>query len=192
MALISIEEWQKKTDEEVLEASYNDPRVFEVLVKKYEEAFLRKAKKIVFDQEASQDIVQDTFVKIYMYGKGFEPVAGARFSSWAYKILINTCFVYYKKLKRQNEFFSALDEDMEAVLRGDDENRHEEKLDKEYLESLFSRLPETFSRVLRLYTLEGKNYAEIAKAENVSEGAIKTRMHRAREMMKEDAEKMPY
>jgi RNA polymerase sigma-70 factor, ECF subfamily len=189
---ISFEEWQKKTDEEVLEASYKQPALFELLVTRHEEAFIRKAKRIVFDEEAARDIVQDTFVKIYMYGKGFEPSPGARFTSWAYKILINTCFAYYKKIKREKEFFSALDDDMEAVLRGDDESRHEEKLDKEYLESIFSRLPETFSRILRLYVLEGKNYGEIAKTENVTEGAIKTRMHRAREMMKDEAKNMPY
>lgn len=183
-------EFSQKTDEEVLAASFTYPHLFELIVERYESAFLRKAKSIVHNDEASFDIVQDTFVKIYLYGKKFRPVEGARFSSWAYKVLLNVCFHWYKKIKREHAFFSALDEDMEAVLPHDDSAEREAALDKEYLESMFSRLPETFARILRLYVVEGKDYKEIAEAEGVTEGAVKTRMHRARAQMKEIARKI--
>lgn len=177
-------EFKDKKDEEVLVASFSYPHLFELIVERYEEAFIRKAKSIVHSDEVARDVVQDTFVKIYLYGKKFKPVEGAKFSSWAYKVLINTCFVWYKKVKREQEFFSLLDEDMEAVIPLDDRDEKEQKLDRDYLESMFSRLPETFARILRLYVIEDKDYKEIAKVEGVSEGAIKTRMHRAREEMR--------
>jgi RNA polymerase sigma factor (sigma-70 family) len=100
----------------VLAKSYEEPRLFELLVERHEQAFLRKARNIVKTDEASQDVVQDTFVKIYMYGRNFKPVEGAKFTSWAYRILINTCFLWYKKNKRDREFSTLIDEDLEAVL----------------------------------------------------------------------------
>jgi RNA polymerase sigma-70 factor, ECF subfamily len=186
------EEFRQKRDEDVLSASFAYPYLFELLVERYEAAFLRKANSIVHNEEAARDIVQDTFVKIYLYGRKFRPVEGARFSSWAYKVLMNVCFLWYKKLKREKDFFSALDSDMEAVLPHNDQGEGEQKLDREYLESMFSRLPETFARILRLYVVTGKDYKEIADAEGVSEGAIKTRMNRAREEMRKISKDVTY
>jgi RNA polymerase sigma-70 factor (ECF subfamily) len=186
------EDFASKPDEDVLSASFKYPYLFELLVERYEDAFIRKAKAIVRHDEVARDVVQDTFVKIYLYGKKFKPVEGARFSSWAYKVLINTCFVWYKKMKREHEFFSVLDEEMEAILPHDDKDEKKQKLDRDYLESLFGRLPETFARVLRLYVIDEKDYKEIANAEGVSEGAIKTRMHRARHELRKISEDITY
>ena len=136
--------------------------------------------------------MQDTFVKIYIYGKKFRPMEGARFSSWAYKVLMNVCFNWYKKMKREREFFSVLDEDMEAVLPHDDRDERAQKLDRDYLESMFARLPETFARILRLYVVDSKDYKQIAEVEGVSEGAIKTRMHRARAELRKISEDITY
>lgn len=185
-------EFKERRDEDILSASFKYPYLFELLVERHEEAFLRKARSIVHNDEVARDVVQDTFVKIYLYGRTFKPVEGARFSSWAYKVLMNVCFHWYKKMKREREFFTALDEDMEAVLPQDDRDERAQKLDRDYLESMFSRLPETFARILRLYVAEGKDYKDIAIAEGVTEGAIKTRMHRAREEMKRISKDVTY
>lgn len=186
------EEFRTKRDEAVLAASFKYPYLFELLVERYEEAFLRKARRIVHNDEAARDIVQDTFVKIYLYGRKFRPVEGARFSSWAYKVLMNVCFHWYKKLKREQAFFSALDEDLEAVLPTDDSSDRAQKLDRDYLESMFARLPETFARILRLYVVDQKDYKEIAEVEGVTEGAVKTRMHRARAEMRKISKDITY
>ena len=184
--------FREERDEDVLSASFKYPYLFELLVERYEEAFIRKAKSVVRNDEAARDIVQDTFVKIYIYGKKFRPMEGARFSSWAYKVLMNVCFNWYKKMKREREFFSVLDEDMEAVLPHDDRDERAQKLDRDYLESMFARLPETFARILRLYVVDSKDYKQIAEVEGVSEGAIKTRMHRARAELRKISEDITY
>jgi RNA polymerase sigma-70 factor (ECF subfamily) len=179
------------TDEELFALSFSQPKLFEVIVERYEEAFLRKARAIVRDEEVAKDIVQDAFVKMYLYGKGYKPQTGARWSSWAYKILINTCFAYHQKLKKDKEFSTSFSEELEAVTP--DESAHETlKGDREYVLSLVDRLPETFARILRLYVVDGKDYADIAMAEDVSVGAVKTRIHRAKAELKKIAEKITY
>ncbi len=190
--IVHKESFREAKDQDVLHASFSHPFLFELLVERYEEAFLRKAKTIVRNEEVAKDVVQDTFVKIYLYGKGFKPIAGAQFSSWAYKVLIHTCFAWYKKTKREQEFFTAFDDDLEVIIPAQDTFESSQKIDREYLESLFGRLPETFARILRLYVIESKDYKEIATLEQVSEGAIKTRMHRARHELRKISKEITY
>src|SRR4051812_11774825 len=92
---------EERSDEEVLLLSISHPSLFAVLVHKYEEAFLRKARSIVRDEEAAEDIVQETFTKIYLNAKKFKTVEGATFSSWGYRILINTALTHYARRKRR-------------------------------------------------------------------------------------------
>ena len=185
------EEFSNLSDEELFHLSFSKPKLFEVIVLRYEEAFLRKARSIVRNEEVAKDIVQDAFVKMYLYGKKYKPQEGARWSSWAYKILINTCFAYHQKLKRQKEFSVEWSDEIEAVT-ADESLDDTQGYDREYTLSLIDKLPETFARILRLYVIDGKDYAAIAAAENLSVGAVKTRMHRAKAQLKKLAEKITY
>ena len=143
------------------------------------------------NDEVAKDIVQDAFVKMYLYGRKYKPVEGAKWSSWAYRVLINTCFVYHAKLKKDKEFSTAFTDELEAVTP--EESAHDSQTsDREYITSLIDRLPETFARILRLYVIDGKDYAAIAKAEDLSVGAVKTRMHRAKAALKKLSAKITY
>src|SRR5512146_75715 len=89
------------SDEELLALSVAHPSLFALLVRKYEEPFLRKARSIVRDEEDAVDVVQEAFTKIYLNAKKFKPQEGASFSSWGYRILINTALTQYQKRKRR-------------------------------------------------------------------------------------------
>jgi RNA polymerase sigma-70 factor (ECF subfamily) len=179
------------SDEEVLRRSYEDPRLFEILIDRYEEKFLRRARAVVFDDEIAKDVVQDTFVKIYSYGRRFRPIEGARFSSWGYKILLNTCFRWYGKTKKEASKVVVMDDELENKLFNEGDGV-EDSFNGDYIESLVDRLPETFARMVRLYVNESKTYEEIAEIEKTSPGAIKVRMHRAREALRDLVKEIPY
>jgi len=91
----------KLPDEEVLKLSVKKPSAFEVIVDRYQAAFLRKLTPMFrgFEDDAS-DIVQEAFVKIYINAGRFKPQPGATFKSWAYKVLLNTAFTFLKKKRR--------------------------------------------------------------------------------------------
>lgn len=175
-----------KSDEEILSASVKKPDLFSVIVDRYQEAFLRKANYIIKnDPETARDIVQDTFVKIYSNASKFQVQEGASFKSWGYKILINTCFTKYKKIKGEQVYLSDLDPEIQELVPSKADNLlHEQKLDTDYVLSIISKLPVILGNVLRLYSVEGKPQKTIAKMEGISLGAVRARIHRAKKEIK--------
>jgi RNA polymerase sigma-70 factor (ECF subfamily) len=167
------------SDEEILRLCVTDPDSFSHLVKRYELAFLRKAKRILFSPEDAEDAVQDAFVRMYVSAARFSDVEGGSFRSWAYTILVNTCLTQYSKKKRRNEQEIALDPKI-ASLFGEKDPAVEQLTMSEYVFSILSRMPEGFARVLEAYYLEGRSQKELACEEGVSISAIKTRVHRAK------------
>jgi len=175
---------EAQTDEEILELSLDNPMYFEVLVDRYQEAFLRKSISILRNKADSEDAVQETFVKIYVKGYKFQKQNGASFSSWAYKILINTCFSAYGKQKQAREFISLLDQDLLNVLPDNFQKEFKRKVDLDEVLSYISKLPDILRGVTRKFYLEGKSGQDIAKDLNVSENVVRTRLHRARKELK--------
>lgn len=85
------------SDDEVLNRAVAQPWLFGVLLDRYQASFLRKAKAVLSDPRDAEEVVQDTFTKIYVNADKFIPQPGASFSSWAWRILLNTIFTRYKK-----------------------------------------------------------------------------------------------
>src|SRR5665647_3299840 len=104
------------SDEQLLAASTRHPSLFVLLVRKYEEAFLRKAMGIVHEREEAEDIVQEAFTKIYLNAAKFKTVEGASFSSWGYRILINTALTHYAKRKREGGRVVELEPEIWALI----------------------------------------------------------------------------
>lgn len=174
---IKIEEL---TDEEVLARSVSDPEVFVHIVQRYEEAFKRKVRKVLWKEEDVEDVVQDAFTKIYLHADRFKKVEGASFKSWGYTIVMNTAFTVYRKKQREMsrtaeiapEFYESLPDIV-----------HEESFGLELGDvvlSIFARMPESLSRVLDRHFLQQVPQQVIADDEGVTVGAIKTRVHRAK------------
>lgn len=170
-------------DHEVLVLSLESPAVFEILVNRYQDAFLRKILAIVKNKEDAQDIVQDTFVKIYVHARKFKVQEGASFKSWAYRILLNTCFSFCKKMKREKDFVSAVEPEILQSFGGG-KAEEEKKLDLDHFLFVVSKLPVTMANILKKTVFEGKTHDDIAEEEGISAGAVRTRLHRARKEFK--------
>ncbi len=174
-----------KSDEEVLALSIDSPTFFAVLVDRYQQAFLRRARRIVGESEEAQDIVQETFTKIYVNAARFKSVPGASFKSWAYKILHNTAFTSYQGLRKRGDRTVPLDREIYEILPdASSEIFHHRRELSDYVASVISRMPSSLGRMLKFYFLEDKSHKEIAEIEHTSVGAIKTRIHRAKKEFK--------
>lgn len=172
-------------DEEILKQSLKDPAKFKILVDKYQAAFLRKALGIVKKTEEAEDIVQDTFVKIYKYGRNFKKEAGIEFKSWAYKILMNTSFTRYQDLKKKwgnVEYLDPVLYDEVPLEAGQDLNAISDA--KAEVTAVVQKMPENLARVLRLYYLDDKSYKDICGIEKISLTTLKMRLFRAKRVFK--------
>lgn len=175
---------QNLKDEEILKLSLEDPAHFSILVDRYQVPFLRKAKGIFRNQEEAEDVVQETFAKIYRYGSKFKKEEGIEFKSWAYKILMNTSFTHYQKLKKT----SANTEYLDPVLYEDAFDSGEDLATiqdaKDAVASVIEKMPEHLGRVLKLYYLEDMSYADICEREDISIPTLKMRLFRAKRLFK--------
>lgn len=178
-------EWANYKDEEVLAFSLTKPSVFEMLVDRYQNDFLRTAFKIVKSKEEAEDIVQESFIKIYLNAKKFRNIEGASFRSWAYKIVLNTSFNHYKKLKRIRESIKYVDSTFyEGVADVKNNDFEIEANMKDCIGQILPKLPSHLQGVLKKYYLEDKSQKEIAQEEGVSTVAVKMRLFRAKRLFK--------
>jgi RNA polymerase sigma-70 factor (ECF subfamily) len=178
--------YEALSDEEALRASRRDPDAFAVLLDRYEAAFLRKAKTIIYSPEDAEEVVQDAFTRIYLYADRYQPQEGASFSSWAYAILTRQCLTRYQKLKARRE--RTLEMEPEAFERLPEEGTFLEDLSiRSEALSLLARIPEAAARILTLQFIEGKSQEEIADEEGLTVSAVKTRVHRAKKLLKQAA-----
>lgn len=167
-------------DEELLAAAVSHPALFVHLVRKYEEPFLRKAKSIIKDEYGAEDVVQEAFTKIYINAAKFKKQEGAQFSSWAYRILINTALTHYAKRKRKGEHTAQLDDEIWALIPDRNLRQFEKKELEDLVASVLTRMPGALAKALTGFFIEGKSQEEMAQAEGMTVGAVKTRVHRAK------------
>jgi len=174
-------------DEEMLRRSRYEPWMFALLLDKYQAAFLRKARNIIISPEDAEEIVQDTFTKIYLNADKFSAQAGASFSSWAYKILMNTAFTLYQKRLKEGKRFINLDPDFEQFI-GEKHNHTAFEEDRDAIDRILAKLPGHFASVLRLHYLERWSHKDIADESGETVSAVKARIHRAKTAFKNEWE----
>ena len=188
----STEDLATLSDAEVLSRVGSEPELFAVLVRRYEAPLLRRAKAILRSPEDAEEVVQDAFVKIYLYAARYQEQEGATFSSWAYTILNRVAYTKYQGRKTQAARYATLEpEHYEALPDTKAEFLEGLSVRDEVLAAL-SKLPEAAAKLLRLQFIEGKTQEEIAGSENLSVPAVKTRVHRAKKLFKKAYDEQHY
>lgn len=173
-------------DEQILRLALSDPSYFTPLVDKYQAPFLRKALGIVKNQAEAEDIVQETFVKIYKYGHKFKKEANIEFKSWAYKILMNTAFTHYQELKKKMGNVEYLDPLIYNEMPLEDGHDLAAISDaRATVQAVIEKMPEHLARVLKLYYLDDKSYKDICKIEDITSTTLKMRLFRAKRLFRE-------
>jgi len=185
LGLTTTDEARKLSDEEVLARAVGEPWLFAVLLERYQEPFLRRARRILGgDQATAEDVVQETFTKIYVHASKFAPRVGASFSSWAYTILTNTALTKLSKRIREGKRVAPLDPEYEQQFADLALSAHDRE-DQDMIERVLTKLPGHFADVLRLFYLERWSHKDIAERTGETVSAVKTRVHRAKAAFRE-------
>lgn len=180
LGLTTTDEARLLSDEEVLVRSAGEPWLFAVLLERYQEAFLRRARHILRSEQDAEDVVQETFTKIYVHAAKYVPKEGAKFSSWAYMILTNTALTRYAKNARFGKANAPLDPEYEGMLADLTESK-DDKETRDMIDRILLDMPGHFADVLRLFYLERWSHKDIAQKTGESVAAVKTRVHRAKQ-----------
>jgi RNA polymerase sigma-70 factor (ECF subfamily) len=134
------------------------------------------------DQMRAQDVLQDTFVKIFAHIGNYK--SEGAFEGWLKKIAVNTCLDQLRKDKKLLTDVSL--DDVSHKLAHQDYSA--EKLMANDLLKLVQALPDGYRTVFNLFAIEGYSHQEIAQQLSISESTSKTQYLRARAYLKDRIE----
>ena len=155
----------------VKKAKKGDGEAFVSLVKQYEDVLYRTASRLLNNDEDVADAMQDTIISAYE--KLHTLKNDEYFNTWICKILINKC----NSLLNKNKNVSVIDENL-LIQKRDDE------FQKIELEDALNSLNEVYKLALILYYIVGLNVKEISEFLKEPEGTIKSRLSRAKSILR--------
>jgi RNA polymerase sigma-70 factor (ECF subfamily) len=167
-------------DEVVARVLAGETALFEVLMRRYNQRVYRAARAILRNDLEAEDVMQDAYVRAFAHLAQFE--RRASFSTWLTRIAIHEALARARRAGRQE----SLDAGGEPpALHHDPERRMFDHEMKAFLEAAIGGLALDYRTVFMLREVEGMSTAETAEALGVSEDVVKTRLHRARGLLRD-------
>lgn len=179
-----MEIWRKgNLTEEMLvkQMKKGDKASFDMLYEKYKNMALHTAYLITGDYSYSEDVVQDTFVKVYLHCKELKNDSG--FRAWMMQILVRTAYKCGRKKSRE----LPDDEVTQKMDTGRTLSSLEQVIMQEEAEAITQAvrtLPVKQRTVVVLYYYQEYQISEIAQIVGCLEGTVKSRLHTARKKLK--------
>lgn len=175
-----------------------DRKAFEELVIKYQKRALNLAYRLLENYEDAQDVTQNAFVKAFRSIKKFK--GESSFYTWLYRIIIDFCYRKFRsKAYRKRRKTVSLDrpiptEEGEIFLSvaAKEKTPREILIDKERKETIhkaINSLKEKYRLPTILHDMEGLSYEELSVVLNCSLGTVRSRLHRARLILREKLRK---
>lgn len=174
--------------ESVIENCKKNKRKAQVaLYKQYAPMLLGICYRYVADKAEAEDILQESFLKIFNNIKEFS--GKGHFESWMKKIVVNTAITYFHKEKKHyyhDEIEDVREEEVRLNLTPDTEYDYQE------LQQLLKSMPEGYRIVFNLFAIEGYKHKEIAEQLNIDESTSKTQYLRAKNWLIREMKKMDW
>lgn len=178
------------TDEELIARFQDgDAYAFDLLVKRYKDPLLNFIYRFVGDMVEAEDIVQETFFRVYKNKHYYKEVA--KFSTWIYTIAGNLAKTELRRRKRRKIFSihkeTPLEKELELPdLESDPEKEVNTTVTEKIIHDAIAKLPEKFREVIVLRDIQGFSYEDISGIIKVPLGTVKSRVNRARLKLQED------
>lgn len=179
---------KEMTDGELaVPASEGDEKAFREILGRYRQKILAICLRMLRNSTEAEEAAQDSFVKIYLHLKDFDPQRG--FMAWAAGITINECRDRLRKRARfKKRFREITDTDVDQTQIPVDTS-YERKREVESVENAIELLPEKLKEVIVLRAYADYSYEEIARALKIRIGTVMSRLYRAREKLTEILER---
>lgn len=178
------------TDEELIARFQNgDAYAFDLLVRRYKDPLLNFIYRFLSDLVESEDLVQETFYRVYKNKHYYKEVA--KFSTWIYTIAGNLAKTELRRRKRRKVFSihkeTAAEKELELPdLKSDPEKEVNTVITEKIIQKAITSLPQKFRQVILLRDIQGFSYEEISSIIKVPLGTVKSRVNRARLKLQKD------
>jgi RNA polymerase sigma factor (sigma-70 family) len=167
------------SDEEILKISYTRPSRFGELFDRHHKRFLAFAKRTLRSPDDAEDVVQETFIRIYKYGRKF-PEGGGKFVPWASVILKNCMADQINKYKNMN---LPLTEEIVATTPSQDSvETPDGNGEKNYVDFVLKKIGGVTAEIISLRYILGKSFKEIGRTLHIKSGAARVRVHRSKKV----------
>ncbi|MFK7953411.1 MAG: sigma-70 family RNA polymerase sigma factor [Ekhidna sp.] len=165
-------------------------RVFDGEFMPHIDSMYNFAYRLTFDEDEAKDLVQDTYMKAFRFINSFQEGTNAK--AWLYRILKNSFINDYRKKSKQpakvdyqevEQFYNSEDTPSSATV----DLRFEATKDMigDEISNALNSLAIDFRTVIILCDLEGFSYEEMAKILDIPIGTVRSRLHRARNLLRE-------
>jgi len=176
--------------ERVKAAQAGDREAFGELVERHKDIVYAVAYRFARDPDLALDLSQDVFIRAYRGIKSFR--GKSSFSTWLYRIAMNTCIDYTRKRSRSVDAQTVPEEVAEYAGSGAVETSGSHGPDDqvlsgelgEQIQKAVDALPPYHKSVFVLYEIEGLSYKDIAEIVGCSIGTVMSRLHYARKKLR--------
>ncbi len=168
----------------------DDERAFAELVRRFQGRVVNLVCRVLNDRECGDDIAQEVFVRVFVHRRNYR--RGAKFSTWLFTIAANLAKNEIRRRVRRRNWFSldALQEILKdsAIQLADPTEGRESRMEREQLQEAMGRViatvPEKYRLALVLRDIDGLAYEEIAQILGIPGGTVRSRINRARGMLR--------
>ena len=172
------------TDEELIKKfQEGDVGAYNQIVYRYKDRLLNFIYRFLNDLNRSEDLVQDTLLKLYTHKDSYKEIA--KFSTWLYTIAANLARTELRKIKRRKTFSvtELSHDDREFIIKSTEMGPGEENFSQNFeknVQRALAELPDDFKTIIILRDIQELSYDEISKIVEVPLGTVKSRINRGR------------
>ena len=178
-----------------------DEGAFTLLVRRHQQPLINFIARFINDRDSAEDLAQETFIRMFKAAHRYQP-GRARFNTWMYHIASNLCKNELRNRGRRDRYRVE-----NVVSNGRDADRDTEQVDliasapadasfqpdvqlerkelRKAVQKAIAELPEEYRLPLVLRDIQGLSYDEISKVLELRSGTTKSRINRARLMLKD-------
>ena len=173
----------KVSDKELMELiQAGDDRAFATLVERFQDRLLNFVGRIVIDRDTAEELIQETFLRVFSQKKSYTPNYAV--STWVYTIALNLARSELRKRKlRRYLSLDFIKEELDIELPDKIDLRAETL--SPIIEQAIDKLPEDYKTAFILCDIQRLPYQQIAEVMRVPVGTVKSRINRARSMLRD-------
>ena len=173
----------------VRKSQLGDKAAFEQLVIRHQDLVFSLAYKLTGNREMANDVAQEAFIRAW---KAIEKFRGdSTFSTWIYRITVNTAWTLRKKAKKHNTL--NIDDTYEPIVIDEKKDPELVAINSDLSSVLINaldKIPIEQRIIVELKNIEGRSHKEIADYLDISVTAAKVRLHRAHQKLRQILEEV--